>query len=223
VDARALRRWGLRGLTLLGLGAGLWALLLLARSAENSANFNHMRLWILSLNLCGVLVMGVLLARKLWRLYRDFRDHVPGSRLTARTVGMFGTLVVVPLLIVYLFALAFLNYGIDSWFRVEVKQGLNDAVMLSRSALDLRLRGAEIVVTGPQADRLAQAALKLPFLDRIVLRASSAAELPAAHPAQEKLKAAPESAAFICVGATCSLPVTSPDQIASAVMAMRGS
>jgi uncharacterized protein YyaL (SSP411 family) len=70
---------------------------------------------------------------------------------------------------------------------------------------------------------LAQAALKLPFLDRIVLRAASAAELPAAHPAQEKLKAAPESAAFICVGATCSLPVTSPDQIASAVMAMRGS
>ena len=91
------------------------------------------------------------------------------------------------------------------------------------NALDLRLRGAEIVVTGPQADRFAQAALKLPFLDRIVLRAASAAELPAAHPAQEKLKAAPESAAFICVGATCSLPVTSPDQISSAVMAMRGS
>jgi uncharacterized protein YyaL (SSP411 family) len=91
------------------------------------------------------------------------------------------------------------------------------------NALDLRLRGAEIVLTGPQADRFAQAALKLPFLDRVVLRAASVAELPPTHPAQEKLKAAPESAAFICVGATCSLPVTSPDQIASAVMAMRGS
>ena len=58
------------------------------------------------------------------------------------------------------------------------------------NALDLRLRGAEIVVTGPDADRLAQAALKLPFLDRIVLRAASAADLPAAHPAQDKIKAA---------------------------------
>ena len=139
MDPRALKRWGLRTLILLGSGAGVWALLLLAHSAENSADFNRRQPWILLLNICAVLTLGVLLARKLWQLYRDFQDHVPGSRLTARTVGMFGTLVVVPLLIVYLFALEFLNYGIDSWFRVEIKQGLNDALVLSRSALELRL------------------------------------------------------------------------------------
>ena len=53
---------------------------------------------------------------------------------------MFGALVIVPLLLVYLFSLEFLNRGIDSWFRVEVKQGLGDALVLSRSALDLRMR-----------------------------------------------------------------------------------
>ncbi len=89
------------------------------------------------------------------------------------------------------------------------------------NALDLRLRGAEIVVTGPEADRFAQAALKLPFLNRIVLRASTAADLPAAHPAQEKLKAASASVAFVCVGERCSLPVTEPGKIAEAVAAMR--
>ncbi len=88
------------------------------------------------------------------------------------------------------------------------------------NALDLRLRGAEIVVTGPEADRFAQAALKLPFLDRIVLRAASAANLPAKHPAQEKLKAIEGSAAFVCIAETCSLPVTSPDAIAATVAAM---
>jgi len=139
MDTRALKRWGLRGLIVLGCGAGVWALLLLAHGAENSADFNRRQPWILLLNSCAVLALGVLLTRKLWQLYRDFRNHVPGSRLTARTVGMFGTLVVVPLLIVYLFALEFLNYGIDSWFRIEIKHGLNDALMLSRSALDLRL------------------------------------------------------------------------------------
>jgi nitrogen fixation/metabolism regulation signal transduction histidine kinase len=82
----------------------------------------------------------VLLARKLWQLYRDFRDHKPGSRLTMRTVVMFGALVITPLIIVYLFSLDFINRGIDSWFRVEIKQGLTDALVLSRSALDLRLR-----------------------------------------------------------------------------------
>jgi hypothetical protein len=140
VDTRALKPWGLRALILLGCGAGVWALLLLLQVTENSADFNRRQPWILLLNTCAVLALGVLLTRKLWQLSRDFKNHVPGSRLTARTVGMFGTLVVVPLLIVYLFALEFLNYGIDSWFQVEFKHGLNDALVLSRSALELRLR-----------------------------------------------------------------------------------
>ncbi len=89
------------------------------------------------------------------------------------------------------------------------------------NALDLRLRGAEIVSIGSQAEHFAQAALKLPFLDRIVLRAASANDLPASHPAQEKVKATLAGAAFVCVGERCSLPVTSPDQIAQAVAAMR--
>jgi uncharacterized protein len=89
------------------------------------------------------------------------------------------------------------------------------------NALDLRLRAAEIVCTGPDAETFARAALKLPFLDRIVLRAESAADLPASHPAQQKLKASTGSAAFICVGERCSLPVGSPDAVAEAVAAMR--
>jgi uncharacterized protein YyaL (SSP411 family) len=89
------------------------------------------------------------------------------------------------------------------------------------NALDLRLRAAEIVVTGEgaRANDLLAAARKLPFLDRIVLRASPA--LPASHPAQEKIKATAQSAAFICLGETCSLPVIEPDAIAEAVTATR--
>jgi uncharacterized protein YyaL (SSP411 family) len=89
------------------------------------------------------------------------------------------------------------------------------------NALDLRLRGAEIVCTGAEAERFAQSALQLPFIDRIVLRAGAATDLPATHPAQEKLKAMAGSAAFVCVGERCSLPVTAPEQIAPAVAAMR--
>jgi len=89
------------------------------------------------------------------------------------------------------------------------------------NALDLRLRAAEVVVAGEgaRANDLLAAARKLPFLDRIVLRASPA--LPATHPAQEKIKATAQSAAFVCVGETCSLPVTEPDAIAAAVTATR--
>jgi uncharacterized protein len=92
------------------------------------------------------------------------------------------------------------------------------------NALDLRLGGAEIVVTGQggRADALAEAARRLPFLDRIVLRAPTAAALPATHPAQEKIKATADAAAFVCIGETCSLPVTEPTRIAEALAASRG-
>ena len=62
------------------------------------------------------------------------------------------------------------------------------------NALDLRLRGAEIVVTGTgaRADALARRrAANCRFLDRIVLRAPTAEALPAAHPARDKIAAAP--------------------------------
>jgi uncharacterized protein len=90
------------------------------------------------------------------------------------------------------------------------------------NALDLRLRAAEIVTTGPDAERFAQAALKLPFVDRIVLRAASPLDVPANHPAQEKLKATSGTAAFICVGERCSLPVTDIEDILAVITAMRG-
>jgi uncharacterized protein len=88
------------------------------------------------------------------------------------------------------------------------------------NALELRLRGAEIVVTGAESDALFAAALKLPFISRIVLRARTAAALPVTHPARGKIAAAPGGAAFVCVGERCSLPVTLPEAVAEAVAAM---
>src|SRR5215470_19630278 len=134
------RAWGIPALVFLWGAVGVGALLLLAKSVQNSSAFDRLQPWILLLNITGVIALVILLARKLWQLIRDYRDHVPGSRLTARTVSIFGALVVAPLLIVYLFSLDFLNRGIDSWFKVEVKQGLSDALQLSRDALELRKR-----------------------------------------------------------------------------------
>ena len=142
VTAKSSRglRWIAVGQVLLWSAIGLGAFLLLAKSVQNSAQFGLLQPWILLVDTCGVVVLSVLLSRQLWRLVRDYRAHVPGSRLTARTVGIFGALVIAPLLIVYVSSLSFINVGIDSWFKDEFKNGLSDALGLSRAALDLRMR-----------------------------------------------------------------------------------
>ena len=93
------------------------------------------------------------------------------------------------------------------------------------NAIDLRLRGAQIVVTGegPRAQALLDAARRLPPLDRIVFHARAADALPAAHPAREKIAAAREPQAFVCVGETCSLPVSDPAGLIAAIDAVRQS
>src|SRR5579862_9199996 len=92
-------RWGSYALVLLWTVIGAGALLLLAKSVQNSSEFGRLQPWIVLLNIAGALTLTVLLARKIWQLVRDYRNHVPGSRLTARTVLIFGALVLAPLLI----------------------------------------------------------------------------------------------------------------------------
>ena len=135
-----LRRLGTLGLIALWVLVSGGLLLLLALSVQNSVRYSNLQAWILLINAIAVVTVSVLLARKIIELVRNFRAQVPGSRLTARTVAIFGSLVVAPLIIVYLFSLEFLNRGIDSWFKVEIKQGLSDALELSKSAMDVRMR-----------------------------------------------------------------------------------
>jgi nitrogen fixation/metabolism regulation signal transduction histidine kinase len=138
--ATLIRKYGSTALG--GFGVVLWlaALVLLASAAQNSVTFDRWLPWILLINIAGLITLSVLLVGKVFRLISDYRRHTPGSRLKARTVAIFSALAVAPILVVYYFALQFLNRGIDSWFEVEVSQGLKDTRELSRAALDLRVR-----------------------------------------------------------------------------------
>ncbi len=55
-------------------------------------------------------------------------------------MAIFSALAVAPILVVYYFSLQFLNRGIDSWFEIEVSQGLKDTRELSHAALEVRVR-----------------------------------------------------------------------------------
>jgi nitrogen fixation/metabolism regulation signal transduction histidine kinase len=140
----------------IGIGILVWvvALVLLAVTAEGSQRYSDLSAWILLINILGVVVLLVLIGGRLYDFIRDWRGHVPGSRLRGRTILMFGGLAIAPLLLVFTFSVLFLTRGIDSWFHAEIRQGLSDALALSRAALDLRMR-EYLDRTGHIADRLA--------------------------------------------------------------------
>src|ERR1700684_11960 len=141
MDAAAMiRKYGSTVLGCIGVALWLAALFMLASAAQNSAEFDKWLPWILLVNISGLLTLLALLAGKLAQLVRDYRRHVPGSRLKGRTVAIFSALAVAPILVVYYFALQVLNRGIDSWFESEVSQGLIDTRELSHAALDVRVR-----------------------------------------------------------------------------------
>ena len=116
------------------------ALFLLSVTAQNSDEFGRLNDAILVINIVGVVLLFLLVIGNLVRLFREYSDNVPGSKLKARMVGIFVGLVVLPLLIVFYFSVQFINRGIDTWFDVEVEEGLDNAVQLSRAALELQMR-----------------------------------------------------------------------------------
>ena len=157
-----------------GVGLALTALFLLSRTAQNSEDFDRLHTLLLLINVAGVLVLFAFLIGNLARLWRDYRNHVPGSKLKARMVGMSVTLAVVPMLVVFYFSMQFINRGIDTWFNVEIEKGLDDALALSRAALEMQMRD-HLKTTLQIADRLRDVTGRQLFFELSMLRRESGA------------------------------------------------
>ena len=141
-------------LAISGVLLSLGALFLLSVTAQNSAEFDRLHNVLISVNVAGAVVLFVLLIGNLIRLVREYRENVPGARLKARMVGMFVGLAVLPLAVVFYFAVQYINRGIDSWFDVEVEEGLGNAIELVRAVFQVQQRD-NLRATQEMARRLA--------------------------------------------------------------------
>ena len=81
----------------IGVGLAIVGLFLLSQTARNSAEFDRLHIAILLINVAAVVVLFALMVGNLAKLLRDYRNHVPGSKLKERLVGMFVGLAVLPL------------------------------------------------------------------------------------------------------------------------------
>jgi len=172
--ARTLKRAFYLLIATSGVGLTLAALFLLTQTVQKSDDFDRLQDVILAINLAGGVLLLALLIGNLSRLLRDYRTNVPGAKLKARMVGMFVGLAVLPLLVVFYFSTQFINRGIDSWFNVQVEEGLDNALSLSRAALELQKR-RNLQATQAVAQRLSLANDRQIVFELSMLRRESGA------------------------------------------------
>ncbi len=133
------RRYAALGVALLAASL-LGSLVLIGAALQNSERFGALFSVLLLTNGLGLIGFVILLVSNVRQLVGQLRSRQAGARLTLRMVLMFVALSVTPLLVLYGFSLDFLKRGVDSWFDARIDNALQDALELSRSALDLRMR-----------------------------------------------------------------------------------
>jgi len=108
-------------------------------------------LGLLYLDLILLLSLGVIVGHRLVQIVLARRQGSVGSRLHARMVALFSVVAVAPAIVVAVFAVMFLHYGLEAWFSDRVSKALTNSLSIAQSYLD---EHKEII----RADALAMAA-----------------------------------------------------------------
>ena len=121
-------------------GLILLSLQLMSSSMQESSELSAMYSWLLLFNSLGSVVLLILVGANIYALVQHTKRREAGSKLTARMVSLFVVLALAPAVIVFYFSMQFLHKGIDSWFNVEMDRAMEDALELSQTSLDQRMR-----------------------------------------------------------------------------------
>ena len=115
-------------------------LFLLATASANTELFASNYNLLLVLNGTMVALLMGLVGYQLWRLRKNLKEGVFGSRLAIRLVLLFALVAVLPGALLYGVSVQFLGKSIESWFDVRVDEALKGGLNLGRGALDYLLK-----------------------------------------------------------------------------------
>lgn len=91
---------------------------------------------LLQLDLVLLLLLGLVIGRRLVRLFLERRRGLGGSRLHGRLVLLFALVALAPTLVVSSFSVAFLASGLEAWFSGRVHTALANSLRVARAYLD---------------------------------------------------------------------------------------
>ena len=137
-DTRSVSRV-LRLALVLSVAFAAVLLSLLALASINNSLFQQHYGLLLWLNIGVAVALAVLAIELARRLMQRFRQRLFGTRLMARLALAFVLMTVIPVLLIYLIAVQFLERSIESWFDVPMERALESGLSLGRATLDSML------------------------------------------------------------------------------------
>ncbi|SVA78062.1 uncharacterized protein METZ01_LOCUS130916 [marine metagenome] len=109
-------------------------------SADNPNELNKIQFPLIAVNIISFIIFLFFVSLSAKKLIVDYKQNKLGAKLRLRMALAFGGLAIVPAIVLFFFAISFMNKGISVWSDADVEQGLNNALMLGRSALDEKIQ-----------------------------------------------------------------------------------
>ncbi len=78
----------------------------------------------------GVVLLLILIIFYLYRIFREYRQRVPGTQLAMRILRNIALITLFSIVVVYVFSFLALSRGIDNWFELQVGQAVEQAKQL---------------------------------------------------------------------------------------------
>lgn len=91
---------------------------------------------LLNVDLVFILLLSAVVLSNLVKLWLERRRGIAGSRLHMRLVALFSVVAVAPAIIVAVFSVLFLNFGIESWFSDRVRTAINESTAVAEAYLN---------------------------------------------------------------------------------------
>ncbi len=103
-------------------------------SIYNSADSNTELTWVfLILGLISFFILLVSITSEIFKLLKNIKNNAAGSILQRKIVGVFATIVIIPVLIVAIFAVIFFEKGIEGWFSKRVATALEKSAAIAEN------------------------------------------------------------------------------------------
>jgi nitrogen fixation/metabolism regulation signal transduction histidine kinase len=153
VTVRVRLRWGWRVGLLAASGGALVVAFVLSFSGSAPSLYERELAWLFWLNVGVALLLAIVLALTIGRLFVRLRKGRFGSRLLLRLAGIFALVGVLPGLVIYTVSYQFAARSIEAWFDERLASALDAGLALGKGTLD-SLQAQALAGTAAAAARL---------------------------------------------------------------------